>query len=148
MVHIFILDHDERWVREPAAKPNSTITYILLDSRVVTCLDTHINVRRTFGRIYWPHECLPWRPFARRTTRPLAIRRPLRPIDGGADCPPTAGRGGRPANARTVLQGYPMEANGCPIRWRPSAIAIPSLWLQFLLLRLCICFFNCCDLIR
>jgi hypothetical protein len=37
---------------------------------------------------------------------------------------PTTGRGGRPADAGAILQGRPMEADDCPIRRRPSTIAV------------------------
>jgi hypothetical protein len=50
--------------------------------------------------------------------------RPPRPSDGGADRPPTAGRGGRPPATGAVLQGRPAEVDDCPARRRPSAIAV------------------------
>jgi hypothetical protein len=48
-----------------------------------------------------------------------------------SDDPTDVRLGGRPPAAGAVLQGRPTEADGCPVRRGPSAIAVhrkPSIW--------------------
>jgi hypothetical protein len=91
-----------RWMRKKAV--NSLITNIenfelwrsnYVD-RVVTHPDNGVHVRRTSGRVRRPHGRPPWRPSTKRTAKPSVVRWLPWPVDGGANSPPTAERGGHP----------------------------------------------------
>jgi hypothetical protein len=68
--------------------------------------DVHVRVRRTSGYVRRLHRRPPWWPSAAATggrRGPTALRLP---------------------EEVAVLQGHPTEADGYPVRWRPSAIAV------------------------
>lgn len=104
--------------------PISKSPHEVLLNRVVAHPDVSVRVCWTSGHVRQSLGRLPWRPSARQMTRPSAICQPPQLTDGGADRLLTTERGGRLANARAVLQGYPLEMDSCSVRRRLSAISI------------------------
>jgi hypothetical protein len=94
-----------------------------IGSKVVTRPDFHSRVRQTSRRVRRSHGCPPWR----LSTSGQQGHRPPQPTDRGGR-PPSDCRKGWPSVGR---QGRRTEADGCPVRRRPSAIAVrrkPSIW--------------------
>ena len=95
----------------------------------------HIHICRTSPHVRRSHVPPPWRPFARRTVRPLAIRRRLWLVDGGANRPSITRRDGRLADVGAVCR-RPSSGSSPPLLsiWgrSPAPSALYDSYFSFL----------------